>query len=59
MFCKKTSSIKELFKNYFLVNHLPTSRRNLTLYTTPHEIVIEIEKLSLKQREQLGMYGIV
>jgi len=51
-------SIKSFLKRYFLQNYFSTTQRKVIRETTPNEIVKHAEKLSLKQREQLGLYGI-
>ena len=51
--------IKLAFKEYFLLNRYSNEKRKQIQELTPIEIIQKMEKMSLKQREQLGMYGIV
>jgi hypothetical protein len=50
--------IKRAFKEYFLLNRFSSKERKFIKEITPVEVIRHIEKLSLKQREQLGMYGL-
>lgn len=52
-------SIRQAFIEYFLLNRYSEQKRTYIQEITPDEILKKIEKLSLKQREHLGMYGIV
>ena len=51
--------IKFTFKEYFLLNRFSERKRKYIQEITPKEVIKQAEQLSLKQREQLGMYGIV
>lgn len=50
--------IKTTFREYFLLNRFSTEKRKQIEEITPLEIIKQVEKLSLKQREQLGTYGL-
>lgn len=51
--------IKLVFKEYFMINRFSPKERKHIQEITPKEIVEKVQKLSLKQREQLGTYGIL